>query len=147
MTWLGCCLSHSQVFSSSKTTSLLVTIFFVNGLNNLYAFETSLTPRKTHFQPCHPVSFFLPLVHEHMLCIQRFWNDLPLASSLSKLLLVSYFEQKRLDFYSKHECSNLLLPAKMMLGHFLLLASFSPCWKWSYFFSLRHHFVVVHMQL
>jgi len=34
-TCVGYCLFQSQVFSSSKTTSQLVTILFVSGLNNL----------------------------------------------------------------------------------------------------------------
>jgi hypothetical protein len=34
-TCVGCCLFQSQVFSLSKTTSQLVTILFVSGLNNL----------------------------------------------------------------------------------------------------------------
>lgn len=48
-------------------TYLLVTIFFVSGLNNLYALNTSLTPRKTHFLPYHWEFSFSDLGYAHNL--------------------------------------------------------------------------------
>lgn len=85
MTWVGYYPFQFHVLFLSQIVSILITIFFVIGLNNLYALDSSLISSKTHFSPLS--SSFILNIREYSMTMSH------LASKLTslKLEMLGYF--------------------------------------------------------